>query len=57
MDSRERRRLEASRVAMRYVEHRLELGRMGEELPDEIRKRSKGTTPKMRFDREAKGLV
>jgi uncharacterized protein len=29
--------LEASRVAMRYVEHRLELGRMGEELPDEIR--------------------
>jgi predicted RecB family nuclease len=29
--------LEASRVAMRYVEHRLELGRMGEELPDVIR--------------------
>lgn len=29
--------LEASRVAMRYVEHRLELGRLEEELPHEIR--------------------
>jgi uncharacterized protein len=34
--------LEASRVAMRYVEHRLELGRMGEELPDEIRETMEG---------------
>src|SRR2546425_415758 len=34
--------LEASRVAMRYVEHRLELGRMGEELPDEIREKIEG---------------
>jgi predicted RecB family nuclease len=34
--------LEASRVAMRYVEHRLELGRMGEELPDEIRETTEG---------------
>src|SRR5229473_3474874 len=34
--------LEASRVAMRYVEHRLELGRMGEELPDEIRETIEG---------------
>src|SRR5713101_3391594 len=28
--------LEASRMAARYVEHRLELGQMGEELPDKI---------------------
>jgi uncharacterized protein len=34
--------LEAARVAMRYVEHRLELGRMGEELPDEIREAIEG---------------
>jgi predicted RecB family nuclease len=34
--------LETSRVAMRYVEHRLELGRMGEELPDEIRETMEG---------------
>src|SRR6266404_746871 len=34
--------LEASRVAMRYVEHRLELGRMGEEPPDEIRETMEG---------------
>ncbi len=34
--------LEASRVAMRYVEHGLELGRMGEELPDEIRETMEG---------------
>jgi predicted RecB family nuclease len=34
--------LEASRVAVRYVEHRLELGRMGEELPDEIRETIEG---------------
>src|ERR1700682_1132115 len=34
--------LEASRVAMRYVEHRLELGRLGEELPDEIRETMEG---------------
>jgi predicted RecB family nuclease len=34
--------LEASRVAMRYVEHRLELGRMGEELPNEIRETMEG---------------
>jgi predicted RecB family nuclease len=33
--------LEASRVAMRYVEHRLELGRMGE-MPDEIRETMEG---------------
>src|SRR6266852_2246585 len=34
--------LETSRVAMRYVEHRLELGRMGEEPPDEIREAMEG---------------
>src|SRR5882724_4826925 len=34
--------LEASRVAMRYVEHRLELGRVGEKLPDEIRETIEG---------------
>jgi len=34
--------LEASRVAMRYVEHWLELGRMGEEPPDEIRETMEG---------------
>jgi hypothetical protein len=34
--------LEASRAAMRYVEHRLELGRMGEELPNEIRETTEG---------------
>ena len=34
--------LEASRVAARYVEHRLELGRMAEELPDEIRETMEG---------------
>jgi uncharacterized protein len=34
--------LEASRVAMRYVEHRLELGRMGKELPEEIRETMEG---------------
>ena len=34
--------LRASRVAMRYVEHRLELGRMGEDLPDEIRETLEG---------------
>src|SRR6202171_3775401 len=34
--------LEASRVAMRYVVHRLELCRMGEELPDEIRETMEG---------------
>ncbi|HEY6270333.1 MAG TPA: TM0106 family RecB-like putative nuclease [Candidatus Acidoferrum sp.] len=34
--------LEASRVAMRYVEHRLELGRLEEELPDEIRETMEG---------------
>jgi uncharacterized protein len=34
--------LEASRAAMRYVEHRLELGQMGEELPDEIRETMEG---------------
>jgi len=34
--------LEASRVAARYAEHRLELGRMGEELPDEIRETMEG---------------
>jgi len=34
--------LEASRVAMRYVEHRLELGGMGEEPPDEIRETMEG---------------
>src|SRR2546427_8982437 len=34
--------LEASRVARRYLEHRLELGRMGEELPDEIRAKIEG---------------
>jgi predicted RecB family nuclease len=34
--------LEASRAAMRYVEHRLELGRMGEKLPDEIRETIEG---------------
>ena len=34
--------LEASRVAMRYVEHRLELGRLREELPHEIRETMEG---------------
>src|SRR6266851_5149412 len=34
--------LEQSRVAARYVEHRLELGRMGEEPPDEIRETMEG---------------
>jgi uncharacterized protein len=34
--------LDASRVAMRYVEHRLELGRMGEELSNEIRETMEG---------------
>jgi predicted RecB family nuclease len=34
--------LEASRVAMRYIEHRLELGRMEEEPPDEIRETMEG---------------
>jgi uncharacterized protein len=34
--------LEASRVAGRYVDHRLELGQMGEELPDEIRETMEG---------------
>jgi uncharacterized protein len=34
--------LEASRVAMRYVEHRLELGWMGKELPEEIRETMEG---------------
>jgi predicted RecB family nuclease len=34
--------LEASRVAARYIEHRLELGRMGEVLPDEIRETMEG---------------
>src|SRR5882672_3513316 len=34
--------LEASRMAMRYIEHRLELGRMVEELPDEIREAIEG---------------
>ena len=34
--------LEDSRRAMRYVEHRLELGRMGEALPDEIRETMEG---------------
>jgi uncharacterized protein len=34
--------LETSRVAARFVEHRLELGRMGEELPDEIRETMEG---------------
>src|SRR6267378_3887407 len=34
--------LEASRVAARYAEHRLELGRMGAELPDEIRETMEG---------------
>jgi uncharacterized protein len=34
--------LEVSRVAVRYVEHRLELGRMGKELPDEIRETVEG---------------
>ena len=34
--------LEASRVAARYVEHRLELGQMAEELPDEIRETMEG---------------
>jgi predicted RecB family nuclease len=34
--------LEASRAAVRYVEHRLELGRMGEELPGEIRETIEG---------------
>jgi uncharacterized protein len=33
--------LESSRAAMRYVEHRLELGRMGE-MPDEIRETMEG---------------
>jgi predicted RecB family nuclease len=33
--------LESSRVAARYVEHRLELGRMGE-MPDEIRETMEG---------------
>jgi len=44
-------------VAMRYVEHRLELGRMGEEPPDEIRERWKVQRRRLRFGREAKGLV
>ncbi len=34
--------LEASRVAARYIEHRLELGRIGEQLPDEIRETMEG---------------
>src|SRR5260370_21831129 len=34
--------LEASRVAMRYVEHRLELGRIGEQPPDETRDTMEG---------------
>ena len=34
--------LESSRAAMRYVGHRLELGRMEEELPDEIRETMEG---------------
>src|ERR1700682_4106034 len=34
--------LDLSRAAMRYVEHRLELGRMGEEPPDEIRETMEG---------------
>lgn len=34
--------LETSRAAMRYVEHRLELGRMGEDLPDQIRETMEG---------------
>ncbi|HKV62376.1 MAG TPA: TM0106 family RecB-like putative nuclease [Candidatus Acidoferrum sp.] len=58
--------LDDSRVAMRYVEHRLELGRMGEELPDEIRETMEGynaedcvSTAKLRdwLEQERKKLV
>src|ERR1700681_1372129 len=34
--------LEESRTAMRYVEHRLELGWRGEELPDSVREVMEG---------------
>ena len=34
--------LEESRAAMRYVEHRLELGRDDEELPDSVREVMEG---------------
>ncbi len=34
--------LDESRVAMRYVEHRLELGRQEEELPDSVREVMEG---------------
>jgi AAA domain/RNase_H superfamily len=58
--------LEASRAAMRYVEHRLELGRMREKLPDEIRETMEGynaedcaSTAKLRdwVEEERKKLV